>query len=204
MTLSLILGVAFFVCVAMMWNEGMWSNALTVINVMFAAMVATNWYEPLADMLEGQMASYTYLVDYLSLWIIFAVTFSILRYITDNISKTRIRYKMPLEQTGRILFAAWTGWLITCFACFSLHTAPLARTPFRGSFQSEPQSNNFLGLAPDRLWLGFMQSRSEGALSTSEPRVFDPQSEFILKYGARRARLERNNDSSGSIRVGSR
>ncbi len=204
MALTIVLFVVFFVCVAMMWNEGMWSNALTVINVTFAAMVATNIYEPLADWLNGQAPSYTYLVDYLSLWTIFVVTIGILRYVTDNLSRYRVRFKMPLEHTGRILFAAWTGWVIICFTCFSLHTAPLARSPFRESFQRQPQSNNFMGLAPDRLWLGFMQSRSEGALSTSEPRVFDPRSEFILKYGARRARLQRNNEDSGSIRVGNR
>ena len=40
--------VIFFVCVAMMWNEGLWSNAITLVNVVVAAMIATNYFEPLA------------------------------------------------------------------------------------------------------------------------------------------------------------
>ena len=201
MAFTIVLFVVFFVCLAMMWNEGMWSNALTVVNVTFAAMVATNYYEPLADWLDGQLPSYTYIMDYLSLWALFAIAFSILRYVTDSLSQYRVRFRMPIEHTGRVLFAAWTGWVIVCFSCFALHTAPLARSPFRGSFQSQPQDNNFLGFAPDRMWLAFMQSRSEGALSRTEPRVFDPRSDFIYKYGARRAQLERSNQSTGSILV---
>jgi hypothetical protein len=188
----------------MMWNEGMWSNAITVVNVTFSAMIATNYYEPLANWLEEYMSSYTYLLDYISLWLLFTVSCVILRLVTDRTSKHRVRFRMPMEHTGRVLFAAWTGWVIICFTCFTLHTAPLARSPFRGSFQNQPQANNFLGLAPDRMWLGFIQSRSEGALSAFQPRGFDPQSEFILKYGARRQRLDQLNQQSGSIRVGSR
>ena len=90
-------------------------------------------------------------------------------YATDSLSRYRVRFRMPVEHTGRVVFAAWTGWVILCFVVFSLHTAPLARSPFRGGFAQEPLSNNFVGLAPDRIWLGFMQSRSEGALSRRNP-----------------------------------
>ncbi len=211
MTLAIVLLVVFFVCVAMMWNEGMWSNALTLVNVIFAAMVATNYFEPLADWLESQLSSYTYLFDYLSMWLLFALSVGIFRAATDAISKYRVRFRMPVEHTGRVLFAAMTGWVLVCFTCTTLHTAPLARTSFRGSFQATPKSNNFLGFAPDRLWLGFMQSRSQGALSQADQstrspypadqgkRVFDPRSEFILKYAARRQKLQDYMRSSGSL-----
>ena len=104
-------------------------------------------------------------------------------------SKTRVRFKKPVEQFGRVIAGALTGWVVVCFFLFSLHTAPLGRTSFGGAFQKDPTSSNFF-LSPDRLWLGFMQSRSEGPLATSPPNPFDPNSEFILKYGERRHRFE--------------
>lgn len=204
MALTIFLVVIFLVCIAMMWNEGMWTNALTLVNTTFAALLATNYFEPLADWLEGQLSSYTYLVDFISLWLVFVVSYGVLRYVTDSLSRHRMRFKMPMEHIGRVLFAAWTAWTIICFVTFTLHTAPLARSPFRGSFASEPRANSLLGMAPDRMWLGFVQSRSEGALSWPEPRVFDAKGEFIFKYGARRERLDRMNQRAGSIRVESR
>ena len=188
MVLALCLFAIFFICVAMLWNEGMWSNALTLINAVLAALVATNYFEPAAAALDksGRLPTYTYLLDYLVLWGIFFVAFTVFRAFTDAISKYRVRFKLPVEQAGRVIFAAATGWVLVCLALMTLHTAPLARTSFRGSFQQEPLSNNFLGMAPDRMWLGFVQSRSMGALSSDPPVVFDPQSEFIMKYGSRR------------------
>jgi hypothetical protein len=73
-------------------------------------------------------------------------------------------------------------------------------------FQQTPTSGNFLGMAPGKQWLAFMQSRSRGALSRGEDdqslrsplpqdkdvnaRVFDPESRFILKYHQRREDFE--------------
>jgi len=202
MLLTLLLLVVFLASVAMLWNEGMWSNAVTCVNVALAAMVATNYFEPLAAWLDHQMPSYTYLWDFLALWGLFTVTLSVTRALTDKLSRYRVRFKMPVEQAGRVLLAVWASWMLVCFVTMSLHTAPLALHPFRGSFQQEPLSNNFLGLAPDRQWLAFIHSRSRGALSRGDAqagspyaedagqRVFDPQGEFILKYGSRRANLE--------------
>jgi hypothetical protein len=178
--------VIFIVCLAMLWNEGMWSNALTLVNTVLAALVATNYFELVADFLDKQQPTYTYVWDFLSLWGLFALTYALLRAFTDTISRHRVRFKMPVEQAGRLSFAAATGWVMICFTLMTLHTAPLAQTAFRGSFQPQPMSNDFLGMAPDRMWLGFVQSRSRGALSLSNPNVFDPSGEFILKYGSRR------------------
>jgi hypothetical protein len=41
------------------------------------------------------------------------------------------------------------------------------------------------------MWLGFFQSRSQGALSKSSATPFDPQGEFIFKYATRRDNFSR-------------
>jgi len=198
MWLFVFLFVVFLVCVAMLWNEGMWSNAVTLINVTLACLVALNHFEPLAVLLDYYLPTYTYLWDFLSAWLLFALIYSLLRGVTDFISRYRVRFKMPVEHAGRIIFAACVGWMMVGFTTLTLHTAPLGPHSFGGSFQKTADSGNFLGMAPDRGWLAFVQKSSRGALSRSDDavrspyeedqgrRVFDPQGEFIFKYHARR------------------
>lgn len=176
------------IIVSMTLTEGCWGNLLMLVNTVFAAIIATNLFEPAANFMDGQAPGFTYFWDFLMLWLLFGFSFGVLRAVTDQISQTRVRFKMPVEATGRILFGLLTGWVVVCFFMFSLHTAPLVRNHFGKAFGKAPDARNFF-LDPDRLWLGFMQSRSEGAFARSEPRVFDPDSEFILKYGERRERF---------------
>ena len=45
------------------------------------------------------------------------------------------------------------------------------------------------GMSPDKQWLSFVEGMSAGAFRAAEPRVFDPQHNFIPKYTDRRAAL---------------
>ena len=130
--------VIVFICVAMMWNEGMWGNAISFVNAIFAAAIAVNYFEPLADLLEKQLPSYTYLWDFLSLWLLFAIVFGLSRAFTDIISNHRVKFKLPIEQGGRAFFAAATGWVMICFTAMTLHTAPIPQV----AFESRPPLPN--------------------------------------------------------------
>lgn len=189
MWLTIFCVAIILIVVSMTWTEGLWSNLLSMFNAIFAGIIATNLFEPVAQKFDDYAPSFTYFADFLMLWLIFAVSFAILRAITEGLSKTRVRFKLPLEIGGRALFGFLTGWVVVCFFLFSLHTAPLARNAFGGAFGATPNASHFF-LTPDHLWLGFIQSRSEGAFAKSTPNPFDPKSEFILKYGERRHRLE--------------
>ena len=184
--LSGILILVWVICVAMLWNEGMWNNCITLINVILSAMLAMNYYEPVASFLDEKQPSYTFVFDYLSIWFVFFLSYIILRAITDSLSKHRVKFIMPIEQAGRVISVLAIGWVMVCLTLTSLHTAPLARTAIRGTFQPEPMSNNFLGMAPDRMLLGFVQHRSKNAFANSPPTPFDPRGEYIFKYGGRR------------------
>ena len=214
MLISFFLLLIFVVCVAMMWNEGLWSNAVTLVNVTLAGLVATNYFEPLASFLEKQLTAFTYVVDFLAIWILFCLVFSILRGVTSFLSRYRVRFKMPVEQVGRVFFALWAAWIVVCFVDTTLHTAPLPRHSFGGSFQKTPTSGNFFGLSPSRQWLGFVQSRSRGALARGigsaeqdtryddgNRRVFDPNSAFMIKYGYRRELLTEHNREQGTVTI---
>jgi hypothetical protein len=180
--LNLILILIFLLVVAVLWFQGLWSNVLTLINMLLAMMLAFNYFEPLAQLVEKSQPSYTYLADFLVLWGLFAVAYGVLRLVTDFLSRKRVAFDFWVETVGRSVLAVWVAWLFIGFTCASMHTAPLGPHPL--GFQETPMSGNFLGMAPGRYWLAFMQSRSEGALTRG--RTFDPESKFILKYHQRR------------------
>ena len=187
--LSGMLALVWIVVIAMRWNEGMWNNCLALVNVVLSALLAMNFWEPAADFLESKLPSYTFLMDYLALWGVFALSYMILRQVTAALSDTRVKFSPPIETAGSIISVILTGWVMVCFSLTTLHTSPLARTAVRGTFQAEPMSNNFLGTAPDRMWLGYVQHRSKYALSNPTPTVFDERGEFVFKYGQRRELL---------------
>jgi hypothetical protein len=217
--LPLLLFVIFIAIAATLYPEGMWGNALTLVNVILAALVAANFWEPVARFAEGQAPSFTYFWDFLALWGLFALTLGIMRALTDLISKTKVRFIKIVDQIGGAFFAAWVGWVVVCFVAFTLHTAPLSRNFLFGGF--DPQARMFLGLAPDRLWLGFTQWSSRGpycrTLTAGERQsnaygvdanpdeqnfaVFDRRSEFIPKYATRRGNLENYVNEKNAFRV---
>jgi hypothetical protein len=197
----LFLFLLFVIVAAALWFQGLWSNAVTLINLLVAMLIATNLWEPICTLIESFGAgSFTYLLDFVVLWFLFVFSFVFLRLITDLLSRTRVKFEMPVEMAGRSILAIWCAWLVVCFTAFSLQMAPL-NTPTPMGAWSTPNQASFLFVSPDRLWLRFMQSRSRGALArgnfsgTSHPsdqaanvEAFDPQSEFPLKYRDRRAK----------------
>ncbi len=208
--ISIILFVIFGSCVATLWTEGMWGNAIQLINVVTAALLATNYFEPLANTIQGvntNMGTYTYVWDFLSLWGLFVIILAFLRFITDKLSRVRVKFLKPADQIGSFAIAAVIGWVMVCFTAMSLHMAPLgreylvksAKDPTKASFRPEVRVNSFL--CPEIRWLGFFQRESKGAFCRMKPRTFDPNSEFLPTYTDRRANLEYYNMEHNAIRI---
>ena len=147
---------------AAIWFQGLWNAAVTLVNMILAMAIATSLYEPICSQLEqasGVIKSYTYLLDFLVLWLLFAISFGILRAITDAISKKAVEFDFPVEVAGRSILAIACGWVMVCFVAFSLHMAPLNSVNPLGAW-STPSAKAFGPLSPDRMWLGFMHSRT--------------------------------------------
>ncbi len=189
----------FFACVATSYTEGMWSNAICLINVVTAALLALNFFEPVAGWLDDWNHSYTYLWDFLALWGLFALCMLIFRVLTDSISRVKVRFLKLADRIGSGVLAVAIGWVMVCFTMLTLHTAPLGREFLFEGFQ--PGEKMVLGMAPDHQLLGFVQQASEGVYSRASRQTFDPESDFISTYAARRAKLEKHIDSTNSLRV---
>ena len=107
-------------------------------------------------------------------------------------------FKGIADRIGSGVFAALVGWVMICFTTMSLHTAPLSRNFLFGGFK--PGESMFFGLAPDQQWLKLTEAMSKGSFSRLEPRVFDPEHQFIPKYAARRTNLDKHLEGAGGLR----
>jgi hypothetical protein len=186
--LTLLLLVVFVAVAAVLWFQGLWNNAISLINILLAGMIATNFYEPIVKKIIEKDNALTYVWDCLILWALFAVSFAFLRLATDLLSHDRVKFVMPLEMAGRSVLAILVAWVFICFTTFTIHTAPIQANAFKGAFES-PDSATFLMFRPGQQWAAFVRTWSAGALKNGD-RQFDPDGDFAHKYYERRKNFE--------------
>jgi hypothetical protein len=182
------------------WNvaaEGAWGATSVFLSVLFAGLIAMDYFEPLADLLQSGLGSdWANRVDIIALVGLFAACVFGFRYLSEWLVPNFIAVHGRVYDVCRWGFAVLTGYITIAFLLTALHTAPLPRE-FLGFV---PERNNFFGMmAPDRDWLGFVQYVSERSMPSSEDdRVFDgsqfrlPNHDnqiwptFIIRYATRR------------------
>ena len=105
-------------------TQGFWSNTLTLVNVLAAGLLATNYFEPLAAYFDKNAPGLTYVWDFISIWLIFIGVMSLLRALTDYLSQVKVRFPKLVEIIGNYVMALWISWAFMCFAAATFHTAP--------------------------------------------------------------------------------
>jgi hypothetical protein len=181
-------------------SEGAWGAASLCLSVLFAGLLAMNFFEPLATFLESNVSSaWATHWDVIALVGLFALFIFLLRTAGEYLQPRFLQLPTLVYEIGRWSAAALTGYVTIAFLLTALHTAPLPRE-FMGF---RPERNNFFNAAaPDRQWLGFVQYVSEHVLRKgNENRIFDgPQyavptqpnttwPTFPLRYAMRRQSL---------------
>ena len=73
MFVAILLLLIFVACFASLMNSGLWSNTITLVNMITAALVATNYFEPLAEFFERNESSFAYVWDFIAMWLIFGL-----------------------------------------------------------------------------------------------------------------------------------
>ncbi len=202
--ITLIIVLVFFGVIACTWWFGIWSNCLTLINMILSGLIASSFYEGLATELAGSVG-YKPLVDFLAVWILFVGSYLVLRTLTDITSSRKLHFDPVIEMVGQSVLSVWIACVFLAFTIFTLHLSPLTPSDFQAN-----ATDSTLGIGPDRMWLAFIQSRSRGALSASKDanflaqkytledhpddvelnaRVFDPRGTFIQENLTRRTEL---------------
>ncbi len=186
MIISLIL-LGVFVAVAFaVWGEGPWSGLIMLLNILLSASVATAWYGPLARWAQPNFPSYTFMLDFVAIQSIFCLSCLFFREVTDRLSRTRVRFRKPVELVIGPLIAVVTAWVMVSFTATTLHTAFVPRN----FVQASPDTRLLFGLGPDRWWLSWMRGASKQGPFGSAAQAFDPEGDFITRYATRRKLLE--------------
>jgi hypothetical protein len=102
------------------------------------------------------------MTDFLGWWLIFAVTYNLMRLATDMLSKHRVEFEKAAEKITCGFMCAVNGWVLVCMVSMTFHLAPLNGLPFRDVDLQEP---TFIGLSPDKMWLGIVELQSNNILS---------------------------------------
>jgi hypothetical protein len=174
MIIDIILLLVFGLVTWSVAGEGAWGAGLVCLSVIFAGLLAMNFFEPVALLLERYvtaMPPWSQRFDIIALIGIFAGTILLLREATDRLLPTYVAMHGYVFEAARWGAAALTGYVTIAFLLTALHTARLPRE-FIGF---KPERKNLFGmLAPDMQWLGFTQYVSERVF-VKNYYVQDPQ-----------------------------
>lgn len=192
--------IVVFASWAMLVREGLWSNAISLVNILVSGLVAFAFYSPLAIRLDDQFdGQYTYVLDFLCIWALFVASMIVSRLVTGAASKTRMRFKHPIDPVGGPLVGLMAAWVLSTFVMATLHTSPMPKDAFGGKLihtESEVETASAL-TSPDLGWLRFVERASAptafGSSDTTQFRAW----RFVQIYEDHRTKLE----ASTSLRV---
>ena len=191
-----ILILIFVLVIASTWWFGLWSNFITLVNLVLAGLIATSFYSNVVALLLKWMETYAVLIEFVSFWLTFAVAFIVLRAATDFLSSIRLKFDNLTELIGRSLLSVAIAVVFVCIACFSLQLAPLPPHLFISKSSSFKTASTRVGgtpeqiqakldeeakavenmmvnrkfeeaVGPDRLWISTVRMLSRNSLSTS-------------------------------------
>jgi hypothetical protein len=180
------------------FREGALTAFATFINVCVAGVVAFNFWEPLADLLDSLLAG-TFLAgfeDFLFLLLIFCVALGTLRALTNNLAYVHVEYPAAVAQGGGVLFGLMTGYVVAGFLISAMETLPWHENFMHFEPRVENESTIRSFLPPDRAWLALMRRVGAYPLSGRAPEdepdevesnydhyaTFDRDPSFELRY----------------------
>jgi hypothetical protein len=190
------------------FREGIFTAFTMLVNVILAGLIAFNFWEPLADLLDSSLRD-SFLDGYQDLFLLialFCVSLGLLRAATNNLANKQIAFPAVLQQFGAAGIGLLIGYLVTGFLLCALQTLPW----HRNFMDFEPRSRNEGDmrrlLPPDRVWLalmhyaganGFARSADNEAADSPFDRypTFDRSGTFELRYW----RYRRYSDKEGPM-----
>jgi len=139
-------------------REGLFTAFTMCCNVLIAGLVAFNYWEPLADLLDSPFSS-SFLHGYedvLCLLALFCVTLAGLRTVTNVLANVELSLPPALHRGGGVVFGMLTGYLVAGFLLCAFQTMPWHENfmLFDPSYDSASSLRRVL--PPDRVWLALM------------------------------------------------
>src|SRR4051794_15012165 len=173
--------IIMFAGIAMTVREGVWSNALTLISIIISGLVAFGFYSPLVVYLDEEVTNgqHTYWLDFAIIWGLYAVTMIVMRTLMGAASKTRMRFKNPIDSISGPLVGAIAAWVLAGFVLATLHTVPMGKDAFNGALLHGADASPLT--TPDVAWLSFVESMTQ-PVAMGTMRLKSYPNDFIHEY----------------------
>jgi uncharacterized membrane protein required for colicin V production len=188
-----IYAIVLFAGLAMMVREGLWSNALALINIVISGLVAFGFYMPLVIYLDEMTdGKHTYWLDFAVIWALFVVTMLVCRAAAGAASKTRMRFKNPIDPVGGPVAGLIAAWVLAAFTLATLHVSPMPPDQFNAKLLYTDVSTAPLMTSPDAAWLGFVEKMSQPTAFGSGATTRFTANDFLEIYRARREKFDKS------------
>jgi len=170
------------------------STALTMFcNVFLSGLIAFNFWEPLADLLDPPLSRsfFAGYEDAICLTGLFGIAFALLRLATNTLAGAVIDFHPVAQRVGGAILGLVTGYLLAGFLVCVFQSLPWHESFFgyEPNWQAK-QSGLDAVLPPDRVWLAMMHRAGEAGFSRADRSTFDPEATFVIRY----ARFRRYGD----------
>jgi uncharacterized membrane protein required for colicin V production len=188
-----IYGIVMFAAIAMMVREGLWTNTLTLLNIIISGLVAFGFYSPLVAYLDEEVTSgqHTYWLDFAVIWGLYGLTMLVLRSLMAAASKTRLRFRHPIDPVGGPIMGFIAAWVLAAFTLATLHTSPMPKNAFGGRLVYTDADTASSITSPDAAWLRFIERVNPAtALGAGSTDKFSAKG-FVKIYTDRREKFDK-------------
>src|SRR5690348_16332792 len=98
-------------------------------NVLFAGLIAFNFYEPLARLVDSTGIGWGF-SDTLCLLGLFIIAALLLRLSTETLAPAMVRFPPPIYHIGRLLFGIGASIITVAILLLAFETAPVHKQVF--------------------------------------------------------------------------
>ena len=193
-----LLSVAIIVAVAYaQYRNGLFTSAAMFVQVILAGLIAFNFWEPLADLLDNsfQRTALAGTEDAIVLTALFSIALGVLRTVTNKLCPDLVDYHGYTQQIAAAVIGLVTGYLVAGFVVCVVQTLPM-EDRFLG-YEPRPLAQDTAGprslFPPDRVFLAMMRYAGAYPVSWADAdpdaptlydryETFDRTGTFELRY----------------------
>jgi hypothetical protein len=155
-------------------SEGLWGAALMFFNVLFGGMIAFNFYEPLAAMLDRTGINWGF-SDTLCMLGLFCVSVLLLRMTTETVAPAMVKFPTAVYHAGRLIFGLAGAVVTMAIVLLAFHAAPVHQKVFGVvKYDTKPP----FGMGFDHQWLGFFQYETGAVFARFGAGRLDPYQQY--------------------------
>jgi hypothetical protein len=174
-------------------SEGLWGSALMFFNVLFAALISFNFYEPLAQLIVDQAGPESIIssfADSVCMMVLYVVSLLLLRLATETITPAMVRFPTPLYHLGRVVFGFGGAVIMIAMLLLGYQASPVQKKMLgvidykHAPFYKERFDRDFLAFFQYTTGYTFARNGAGDADPAREfpnrPMLFDPRGEWLL------------------------